>query len=151
MKTTPPRVGALLAINLLFVVVWGFSGLGKLASGYPDWFAGKFGETVLAKFPGLVASFWLLALAEVAAFGLALAALGRGEFLGRRPPVWLTWMLVWSLFVFVQLGLGQWLTWEFNGTAQLFAYFAGTLVALGYVERRADGAGAAGGPGKLPG
>jgi hypothetical protein len=135
------RAGALLAINLLFLVVWGCSGLGKLAGGYPDWFPQKFGGTWLARFPGLAASFWLLALAEAAAFGLAAVALVRGEFLGRRPPLWLAGMLVWSLFVFVQLGLGQWLTGEFNGAAQLFAYFAGTLVALGYVERPAEAAG----------
>jgi hypothetical protein len=48
-------------------------------------------------------------------------------------------MLMWSLFVFVQLSLGQWLTSEFNATAQLFAYFAGTLVCLHYVEAKASG------------
>jgi hypothetical protein len=39
-------------------------------------------------------------------------------------------MLVWSLFVFIQLGFGQWLTSEFNGAFQLFVYFGVTLVAL---------------------
>jgi hypothetical protein len=48
-------------------------------------------------------------------------------------------MLTWSLFIFVLLGFGQWLTSEFNATAQLFAYFAGTLVCLHYVEARASG------------
>ncbi len=129
------RRGALLAINLLFLMVWGFTGLGKLQSGIPDWFADKFGPTLLNRFPGLTASFWLLAWAEILAFVLALAALLRGEFWERCPPLLLSWMLVWSLFVFVQLGLGQWLTNEFDSTAQLFAYFAGTLVSLLYVSR----------------
>jgi len=40
---------------------------------------------------------------------------------------------VWSLFVFVQLGFGQWLTADYNGTQQLFMYFCGTLIALGFV------------------
>jgi hypothetical protein len=127
------RPGALLAINFLMLMVWGFTGLGKLRNGMPSWFDGKFGKTFLATFPGLTASFWLLALAETLAFALALVALARGEFLGRRPPTWLSVMLMWSLFVFVQLGFGQWLTGEFNGTAQLFAYFGATLVALHYV------------------
>jgi hypothetical protein len=127
------RRGALLAILLLFLMVWGFAGFSKLQSGVPVWFPDKFGNTILAKFPGLTASFWLLALAELAAFGLAVVALLRGEFRERTPPVWTSWMLMWSLFVFVQLGLGQWLTAEFNGTAQLFAYFAGTLVCLLFV------------------
>ena len=131
------RCGALLAINLLFLMVWGFTGIGKLLAGMPPWFGDKFGQTILARFPGLTASFWLLAAAEVLAFGLAVAALLRGEFLGRRPPTWLTTMLVWSLFVFIQLGFGQWLTAEYNGTFQLFAYFGVTLVALQFVNAAA--------------
>jgi len=139
------RPGALLAINLLMLMVWGFTGPGKLRDGVPSWFDGKFGKTFLATFPGLTASFWLLALAETLAFVLALVALVRGEFLGRRPPTWLAVMLMWSLFVFVQLGFGQWLTGEFSGTAQLFAYFAGTLVALHYVGGSANTIGGASG------
>lgn len=127
------RRATLLAINLLFLMVWGFTGLGKLIQGVPVWFPDKFGQTVLARFPGLTASFWLLTLAEVGAFALAAVALLTGEFLERRPARWLPAMLVWSLFVFVQLGFGQWLTAEFNGTFQLFLYFAGTLVALQFV------------------
>ena len=130
------RSGALLAINLLFLMVWGFTGLGKLKSGVPSWFAGKFGGTFLAQFPGLTASFWLLAIVETLAFLLAVAALVRGDFLGRRPPTLLALMLVWSLFVFVQLGFGQWLTSEFNGAAQQFSYFAGTLIALHFVTAK---------------
>ena len=131
--TTWLRIAALLAINLLFLMVWGFTGIGKLIDGPPAWFPEKFGATILAKFPGLTATFWLLAIGEVLAFGLAAAALVRGEFLGKRPPALLAAMLVWSLFLFVQLGLGQWLTAEFNGTQQLFMCFCGTLIALGFV------------------
>jgi hypothetical protein len=124
------RAGTLLAINLLFVTVWGFAALSKLVNGMPSWFNGKFGQTVLAKFPGLTASFWLLALSELLALALAVAALGRGEFLGRRAPALLSAGLVWSLLVFVQLGFGQWLSSDFNGAFQQFVYFSGTLVAL---------------------
>jgi len=127
------RCGALLAINLLFLMVWGFTGIGKLLSGMPSWFGDKFGQTILARIPGLTASFWLLTAAEVLAFVLAVAAIVRVEFLGRRSPTCLLLMLVWSLFVFVQLGFGQWLTSEFNGTFQQFAYFGITLIALQFV------------------
>ena len=127
------RSGALLAINLLFAMVWGFTGAGKLVSGMPSWFDEKFGQTILARFPGLTASFWLLTAAELLAFLLALAALLRVDFLARRPPTCLALMLAWSLFVFVQLGFGQWLTSDFNGTFQLFVYFGVTLVALQFV------------------
>lgn len=127
------RGAALLAINLLFLTVWGFAGLGKILSGPPDWFPEKFGGTVLARFPGLTATFWILAIGELFGFLLAAAALLRGDFLVRRPPVMLGMTLVWSLFLFVQLGFGQWLTSEFAGAHQQFMYFCGSLVALGMV------------------
>ena len=114
-------------------MVWGFAGIGKLLSGPPSWFPDKFGKTILASFPGLTATFWLLAAAETLAFTFATIALLRGDFLARRPPTWLATMLAWSLFVFVQLSFGQWLTSEFNGTFQLFTYFGVTLVALQFV------------------
>jgi hypothetical protein len=130
------RPVALLAVNLLFLMVWGFTGVSKALQGYPEWFPDKFGKTMLATFPGLHASFWMLTLAELLGFALAILALLRAEFLGRRTPLALQATLVWSLLVFVQLGFGQWLTSEFNGTAQLFTYFAGTLICLMYVENR---------------
>jgi hypothetical protein len=132
--TSFSRMGSLLAINLLFLMVWGFAGIGKVKNGMPSWFEAKFGQTILSRFPGLTASFWILAGAESLAFVLAVIALLRGEFLVRRRPTWLTAMLVWSLFVFVQLGFGQWLTSDFNATFQLFAYFGVTLLTLHFVK-----------------
>jgi len=127
------RSGALLAINFLFLVVWGFAGISKLFSGMPSWFDGKFGKTFLGTFPGLVATFWLLTISELLAFLLAGLALARLEFLERQPAKILPATLVWSLFVFLQLGFGQWLTSEFNGAFQQFMYFMGTLLALQFV------------------
>lgn len=124
---------ALLAINLLFLMLWGFAGIGKVSTGMPSWFGEKFGRTFLATFPGLAASFWLLAISELLAFAFATMALLRGEFIRQRPPTWLTTTLVWSLFVFVQLAFGQWLTADFNSAFQLFVYFGVTLVMLQFV------------------
>ncbi len=124
------RMGTLLAINLLYLMVWGFAGLGKLQSGMPAWFGEKFGPTFLGTFPGFTATFWLLTFAEIVAMALAAVALLRGEFLGRAAVLWLPASLVCSLFVFLMLGFGQWLTLEFNGAFQQFMYFTGTLVAL---------------------
>ena len=127
------RAGALLAINFVFLSIWGFAAIGKVMNGMPSWFPGKFGKTFLATFPGLTATFWLLTLSELLALILAVAALARLEFLERKPAAFLPAMLAWSLFVFVQLGFGQWLTNEFNGAFQQFMYFSGTLLALQFV------------------
>jgi hypothetical protein len=126
------RSGPLLAINILFVIVWGFAGTTKFLNGYPDWFPDKFGKTFMATFPGLKATYWSLAVAEMIGFGLAIVALLRLEFL--REPLWLARMLTWSLFVFLMLSFGQWLTNEFNGTFQQFCYFSGTLLALFFTQ-----------------
>jgi hypothetical protein len=124
------RTGTLLAINLLFLMIWGFAGISKVVDGMPSWFGGKFGSTFLAKFPGLTATFWILAVSELAGLALAIVALARAEFARRQPPLYLGGTLVWSLFVFLQLGFGQWLTGEFAGAFQQFVYFCGTLVAM---------------------
>lgn len=124
-----------LAVVLLYLMIWGFAGGSKVASGQPAWFADKFGPTILGTFPGVTASFWLLTASELLAAGLAVGALVRGEFLATGRRVCLEAMVVWSLFVFLQLGFGQWLTGEFTGGFQQFVYFGGTLVAWQVVRR----------------
>jgi hypothetical protein len=138
----PPvvRAGSLLAVNLLFVSLWGFAAIGKIVEGRPAWFNDKFGQTFLATFPGVKVSFWLIGASELLAFALGVAALLRAEFLERRPPQWLPAMLAWSLFAFVQLGFGLWLTRDYNGGFQQFMYFSGTLVALQFVLNTQPGA-----------
>ncbi len=128
------RPATLLAINLLLLMIWGFAGISKVQEGMPSWFDGKFGKTFLGSFPGLTATFWILTISELAAFALAIVALVRIEFLRQRPPTFLAATAVWSLFVFLQLGFGQWLTNEFNGAFQQFMYFCGTLAALHVVQ-----------------
>lgn len=133
MVVSPPlwlRFVTLLAVNLLYLMVWGFAGISKVRDGMPGWFPEKFGGTILAKFPGFAGTFWLLTAGELAVFALALAALVRGEFLGRRGPGFLLATLAGSLLVFLQLGFGQWLTNEFNGAFQQFVYFGLTLLAI---------------------
>jgi len=129
-----PRIGALLAVNLLFLMMWGFAAIGKVRQGMPSWFGSKFGETILARFPGLTPSFWLLTGAELLAVLLGAIALVRFEFLGRCRPTFLTALLTWSLLVFVGLAFGQWLTSDFNGASQIFIYFGITLFAMHYVK-----------------
>jgi hypothetical protein len=126
------RSGPLLAINLLFLTLWGFAGIGKFVSGMPEWFPVKFGPTLLGKFPGVAASFWILAALEVVGFALGLVALIRLEFL--REPLWLARMLTWSLLTFCMLSFGLWLTNDANGGFQQFCYFSGTVVMLFFTK-----------------
>ncbi len=133
--TSLTRPAALLAINLLLLMIWGFAGWSKLRDGMPVWFDDKFGKTFFATFPGLPATFWILTVSEVVAFALALAALVRLEFLRQGAATLLSLTAVWSLFVFLQLGFGQWLTGEFGGAFSQFMYFCGTLVTLQFIQQ----------------
>lgn len=128
------RPATLLAINFLLLMIWGFAGISKVQDGMPAWFDDKFGKTFLGTFPGLKATFWILTVSELAAFALAIVALVRIEFLRQRPPTFLAATAVWSLFVFLQLGFGQWLTNEFTGAYQQFMYFCGTLLTLHIIQ-----------------
>ena len=128
------RPATLLAINLLLLMIWGFAGLSKVRDGMPSWFDDKFGKTFFATFPGLPATFWILTISELVAFALTIVALVRIEFLRQRPPTFLAATAVWSLFVFLQLGFGQWLTGEFSGAFQQFMYFCGTLLTLQIIQ-----------------
>lgn len=133
MFVSPPlwlRFVTLLALNLLYLMVWGFAGISKVRDGMPSWVPEKFGGTILAKFLRFTATLWLLTASELTLFALALAALVCGEFLGRRGPGFLLATLAGSLLVFLQLGFGQWLTNEFNGAFQQFVYFGLTLLAI---------------------
>jgi len=126
------RSGPLLAINIFFVMIWGFAGIGKVLSGYPEWFPQKFGPTFMATFPGLKVTFWTLTVAELIGFGLGIVALVRLEFL--REPLWLARTLAWSLFVFCMLAFGLWLTQDPVGGFQQFCYFSGTVATLFFTQ-----------------
>lgn len=119
-----------LAILLLFLMVWGFSGIGKVQDGLPDWFRETFGKTLLGRFPGVAVSYWFVAALELSCAALALLALLRCEFLVSKSPFFLQACGVLGLFTFVVLGFGKWLTRDFAGAFQLFLYFAGTLLAV---------------------
>ncbi len=142
-RSWPDRLVSL-AVTLLFLMVWGFTGLGKVVDGYPEWFGDVFGKTLLATVPGLRASYWLLALVETVAAVLCTLSLLRQEFLGGRPARFLNAALVLGLFNFILLGFGKWLTKDFNGAFQLFVYFSGTLVAWKTVRALEAGSGGRG-------
>ena len=129
------RSSTLLAINLLYLMLWGFAGISKVLEGVPPWFRDKFQPTLLGKVPGVSIAFWWLTAVELAAFGLAAAALLRADFRESRPPWLLGGMLAWSLVGFLHLGFGLTLTADFNGSFQQFMYAAATWIAMGFLLR----------------
>ena len=119
------------AVAAMLAFTWGLPAIGKITSpGVPEWFVGTFGETILAKFPGMFLSFYSIAVLEVLGALVAVASLLRGEWLpGRKAPV-LTLALAFSVVVFAQLGFGKRLISEHDGAHDLFMYAAGSLAML---------------------
>lgn len=130
------RVIARTAICLLFIKTWGLSGWGKVfGAGTPEWFTERFTGSIFESFPGGVSgSYTVLGIIEFMGFLGFVAALVCGESLrGSKAPI-MKVSLAWSLVVFLALGFGQKVTGDFDGAANSFAYFAGTLVALFWIQ-----------------
>jgi len=125
-----------LAIQLLIAVTFGLAAMGKwFPPGIPDGFAGQFGDTWLGSLPGgLFLPYYTIAVAEAAAFFLAVASIFRLEWMNGNSKFLLKASLVLSLFIFVILTYGLRLTGEFGGAANAFFYFGATLIALFVVE-----------------
>ncbi len=124
-------IGTRLSITLLMLATWCLAGPPKfMGGGVPAWFVDSFGKSMLGTFPGMIVSYYSIAVLETLAGLGALAALLRGEVFRRQRAVWLEGTLVLSLLIFAQLGFGQRLVGDFDKAAMLFNYFSGTAVCL---------------------
>lgn len=128
----------LLPIYALFIITFGLAALGKMTFTVPDWFLKQFAETILNLFPGsLEASFYMIALGETITTLLFLVSLFKREFKkDETGRVFLKAGLQMAMIMFVILGFGLRLVHDFNGAANLFFYFTGTVVCLIYVKMK---------------
>jgi hypothetical protein len=129
----------LLPIYLLFIGTFGQASLEKFRSGgMPDWFQKQFEGTILNPFPGsLTIQYYLLAVIELSVVLLFLWSGIQLEFVAGNAHTFLRYALVLALFTFFGLGFGLRISGDYQGAANLFAYFGVTLLALLYVEQLA--------------
>lgn len=131
-----------LSAALLLAVTWVIPAYNKLsAGGVPPFFTERFGNTFLASFPGIPASFYLIAIAEAIAGLLAILSIVTGEFLGKRGAPLLKVATLFSLLIFIKLGFGLRLVGDNDGAASLFQYTVGGLVlvlVLEWFDRRSQ-------------
>ena len=76
-----------------------------------------------------------IALLELAVVFLFMVSGFYLEFLPGMDRIFLRAALVLALFTFFILGFGLRISGDFQGAANLFAYFGTTLVALMFIER----------------
>jgi hypothetical protein len=113
-----------LAIILIYTVLMGTAAWDKVKGmKAPEWFVKQFENTIIAKMPGgAVFGFWVIAIFESLLTLCFVGALFNSGLLA--------WALTGSLFLFGILCFGLRLINEFQGSANMFIYFAATLLSL---------------------
>ncbi|MCM0605594.1 MAG: hypothetical protein KA715_05845 [Xanthomonadaceae bacterium] len=113
-----------LAIISIFAVLFGTAAIDKLKTlSVPAWFIKQFESTLIAKLPGGVSlGYWMIASLEFTLFA--------GFLLAIVWPMLLPLALTGSLFLFAALCFGLRLASDFQGSANMFIYFASTLISL---------------------
>jgi len=113
-----------LAIQFIFTILFGTAAWDKIKGTVaPDWFLKSFEPTVISKLPGgAKAAFWMIAALE-SAFAVAFP-------LSVAMPMILPFALVGALFFFGALCFGLRITGDFQGSANMFIYFAVTLLGM---------------------
>lgn len=114
-----------LAIEVIFLVLFATAALDKFKTlQTPDWFIKQFENTLIAKLPGGAKfGYWKIATLELA-LTIAFAA---SIFMAPILP----FALVGSMFLFAALCFGLRLAGDYQGSANMFIYFAAALISLG--------------------
>ena len=112
------------AIIFIYVVLLGTSSFDKWKSlSTPEWFIKQFANSFIAKLPGgATAGYWFIAALEAALTICFLLAIFNFMFL--------PYALLGSLFLFGILCFGLRVTYDFQGSANMFTYFGVTLLSL---------------------
>ena len=121
-----------LAITLIHLMLFATAGFDKFKSlQTPEWFVKPFANTFIAKLPGgAAAGYWAIGIFELALSAMFLAALVRLEFVAGNDHQILSLGLTSALFLYCMLGLGLRLTADYQGSANIFAYFGATTLCL---------------------
>jgi hypothetical protein len=113
-----------LAVIFIYFVLFATSAFEKVKNlTVPDWFLQQFSESYLGPYPTLIKmGYWGITALES---GLTIAFVA-SLFIPALLPV----ALVASLFLFAILCFGLRISYDFQGSANMFTYFAATLISL---------------------
>ena len=125
----------LAGIYFLVGVLFFYAGKEKIFDGLgaPAGIEKQFNGTFLATIPGVDAAWTILGILEFAIFVLTVFSLGRLEFMPNRRKPFMLSALALAIFTFSVLAVGQNVTGENSGVAELFLYAGATGVLLGLV------------------
>ncbi len=125
----------LAGVYLLVGVLFFYAGKEKIIDGHgaPPPIEKQFAGTFIDTIPGIDAAWTILGILESLIFVLVVVSLVRLEFMPDRRKTFLTCALALAVFTFSILAIGENVTGENSGVAQLFLYAGATGVLLGLV------------------
>jgi hypothetical protein len=125
----------LAGIYLLVGVLFFYAGKEKIIDGHgaPPGIAKQFSGTFLDTIPGVDAAWTILGILESLIFVLIVVSLIRLEFMPDRRKPFLLSALGLAIFTFSILAMGQNVTGENEGVAELFTYAGATGILIGLV------------------
>jgi hypothetical protein len=125
----------LAGIYLLVGVLFFYAGKEKIIDGHgaPAGIEKQFSGTFLDTIPGVDAAWTILGILESLIFILVVVSLVRLEFLPERRKSFLLCALALAIFTFSILAMGQNVTGENEGVAELFTYAGATGILIGLV------------------
>lgn len=115
------------AIIFIYTLLFGTAAFDKWKTlSTPEWFIKQFDNTFIKKLPGGASvGYWVIALLE--------AVLALAFIISVFNFVILPYALLGSLFLFGILLFGLRITYDFQGSANMFIYFGTTLLSLFFV------------------
>ena len=127
-------------ILLIYAFLGGITGLQKILGEFPPkWYIDKYSATLISWLPGgLVISFMIIVLLELAIASLFVLALLKGEFKESQTPKFSKWGFHVSLLLFLILFFGSFLAQSYDNGFMDFGYFAFTIYLMSFFEKREE-------------
>ena len=127
-------------ILLIYAFLGGITGLQKILGEFPPkWYIDKYSATLISWLPGgIVISFMIILLLELAIASLFVLALLKGEFKESQTPKFSKWGFHGSLLLFLILFFGSFLAQSYDNGFMDFGYFAFTIYLMSFFEKREE-------------
>ena len=126
-----------LFILLTYAFLGGITGIQKIMGEFPPkWYIDKYSATLINWVPGgVMISFLIIVLLELAIASLFVLALLKGEFKESQTPKFAKWGFQVSLLLFLVLFFGSFLAQSYDNGFMDFGYFAFTIFLMSFFEK----------------
>ena len=126
-----------LFILLTYAFLGGITGIQKIMGEFPPkWYIDKYSATLINWVPGgVMISFLIIVLLELAIASLFVLALLKGEFKESQTPKYAKWGFMAALLLFLILFFGSFIAQSYDNGFMDFGYFAFTIFLMSFFEK----------------